>query len=177
MRWLAVATLVVVACGDDRVGPDHNPDSTSPSSGECKVACTCDQTTACDDSCDCDPECGCVWTPRCDPDRRVGVYRLVYTELDGTCGRLNTETVRLGGAAPPGSDTCDVTQAVRNQGCTLETGAVCHFPDGTTLITSGETTQVDSAAGRIRGTILMEFTKGRSRCQSLYEVNYRRLSL
>lgn len=101
---------------------------------------------------------------------RNGTYLLRFSERSGNCGAIPDQLARLESDAPL-QEGCILTadDTISDDGCTLERSYSCLI-DGTESDWVAVTTQEDSSAETITGTITVSFDDGLQSCTSTYSV-------
>lgn len=112
----------------------------------------------------------------CSAEDRLGTYLLEFTELDGDCGPLPDQLVRITGELSPGC-TIDGEPTVSDDSCKVENSLTCIDPDtGQALTIVGVTTQETDSGSVITGTatITLRDVDGALLCLSTYLLRYER---
>jgi hypothetical protein len=111
----------------------------------------------------------------CSSDARSGAYLVTFTEVDGDCGPLSSQVVRLTGELDP---TCvlDSPQTLSADQCTVDSSVSCTNPNtGVTLTLIGTTTQQDASASLITGIATIEGYDAQGPiCRGTYRLRYER---
>jgi hypothetical protein len=112
---------------------------------------------------------------QCSMSERTGVYLLEWTELDGTCGPIPDELVRIDPASPlPDGCTLDAPDTVSPDECTLERSATCTDTTGLYLRSVSTTTQENDDASLVTGLVTVDVRNpdGSAACLSTYRLRY-----
>lgn len=112
----------------------------------------------------------------CAQGELTGTWRLHYTEVDGTCGPIQDETVNLTAVNTPGSPSSPsacttASDQVSSDKCVRETDFTCPPADGEagTVHWTLSTKQVSDT--EIQGTGTVEIRLGTRYCRSTYNTD------
>ena len=105
----------------------------------------------------------------------TGTWQIAYSETDGNCGKLATETVVFSpGAVAEAKATCKYdSQAVSADKCRIDLDYTCPLTTGSgSQRWTGAMHQ--TAAGTVTGSMTVQATAGGQACRSTYDVTWTR---